>query len=196
VRLAALVLTALACGCSRHEPLTLGTRRDVAPEEREAICADLAQRVKVDQAVRKDPARYGEMPRVDAENTAYVRGIVTDVGWIDAGRFGREAAEAAFLLVQHSGDLPLMLAALPCIEKDAKAGAVSGGNFALLYDRTQLMSGRKQRYGSQLREADDGALVVDRLEDPDRVDEFRASLGMEPLKDYVARFEGEVRIER
>lgn len=175
------------------EPVVPGTRAP-APDEVETIRRELARRRAVDQAVRTDPGRRSGMADVDADNTRYLRGVVADVGWIDAGRFGQPAADAAFLLVQHSGDLALMLAVLPGIERDVRAGAVNGQNYALLYDRTQLMSGGNQRYGTQVR-AEDGASVVPRLEDPDGVDERRRALGLGPLREYLRRFGPDVRIE-
>ena len=178
------------------EPLVLGARRELDEKIVAEIQEELARRRTLDQAVRRDRSRRPEMATVDADNTAYVRGVVTDVGWIDVERFGRPAADAAFLLVQHSGDLPLMLAALPEIEEDVRAGRADAQNFALLYDRTQLMSGGKQRYGSQIRENEDGDLVVYELEDPDRVDARRKELGLAPLRDYLALFGREVGIER
>jgi hypothetical protein len=181
---------------AKAEPLALGTRRELAATEVAAIQGELARRRAVDQAVRRDRGRHAEMARVDADNTAYIKEVVKDVGWIDVERFGRAAADAAFLLVQHSGDLPLMLAALPEIEKDVRAGRADGQNFALLYDRTQLMSGGKQRYGSQIRQNDNGELVVYQLEDPDRVDARRKELGLVPLREYLALFGREVKIER
>lgn len=180
----------------RIVPLTLGTRREVAADEVDKIRDELGRRRTVDQAVRRDRSRHPEMAEVDADNTAYIKEVVKDVGWIDVARFGQGAADAAFLLVQHSGDLPLMLAALPEIEKDVRAGKAHGQNFALLYDRTQLMSGGKQRYGTQVTENEDGKLVVRKLEDPDHVDARRKELGMRPLRAYLALFGDDVKIER
>ncbi|MHC4225167.1 MAG: DUF6624 domain-containing protein [Planctomycetota bacterium] len=178
------------------EALDLGTRRALDEQEVAAIQSELARRRDLDQVVRKDRGRHKEMAQVDADNTAYLKSVAADVGWIDVERFGRAAADGAFLLVQHSGDLPLMMAALPEIEKDVRAGKADAQNYALLYDRTQLMRGGKQRYGSQVRENEAGELVIFRLEDPDNVDAFRKELGLTPLKDYLALFGREVRIER
>jgi YVTN family beta-propeller protein len=178
-------------------PLKLGEWKELPEETVAAIGAELAKRVAVDQAVRKDPSRHGEMGKVDADNTAWLRKTVTVHGWIDAGRFGRKAANAAFLLVQHSGDLALMKAALPLIEMDVRAGSLDGQSYALLYDRLQLMQGGKQRYGTQIvKDEEKGGWVVLRLEDPDRVDERRKSIGLGPLKDYLKLFGDDVRIDR
>jgi hypothetical protein len=177
------------------EPVVLGAAKDLPPDRVDAIRAELARRVEIDQAVRRDSSRHGEMPKVDADNTAYLRKLVTEVGWIDARRFGREAAGAAFLIVQHSGDLPLMAAALPVIEMEVEAGHLAGQEFALLYDRLRLMRGGKQRYGTQVVVRPNGDQVVERLEDPDHVDERRRKVGLGPLADYLELF-GDVKIER
>jgi len=193
-------LSARAEAASRPQPpapLVLGEAKPVPAETLASLKAELAKRVLVDQAVRKDPKRHDEMKQVDADNTAWLRKVAVEHGWIDTERFGTKAANAAFLLVQHSGDLPLMTAALPQIEQEVKAGRLNGQNFALLFDRLQLMQGGQQRYGSQvMKDSKKGDWVVRRLEDPDRVDELRKEMGLEPLEKYLARFGDKVRIER
>lgn len=137
------------------------------------------------------------MMQVDDDNTTWLKKVVVEHGWIDSTRFGTKAANAAFLLVQHSGDLPLMTAALPQIGEEVKAGRLDGQNFALLFDRLQLMQGGRQRYGTQvMKVGSQGDWVVHRLEDPDRVDERRKEMGLGPLEKYLARFGHKVRIER
>jgi hypothetical protein len=122
---------------------------------------------------------------VDADNTARLRELVRDVGWIDVDRFGPEASDAAFLIVQHSGNLALMLAALPRIELDVRRKLLDAQAYALLYDRVQVMLGEKQRFGTQLGHAADGSYVVMPLEDRARVDDFRREIGLFPLKQYL-----------
>lgn len=181
----------------RVVPLVLGEARPLSDEVLASISGELSKRRELDQVVRKDPSRRGEMKQVDTDNTAWLKQVVVEHGWIDSRRFGVKAADAAFLLVQHSGDLPLMLAALPEIEKDVKAGRLNAENFAFLFDRLQIMQGGQQRYGTQIIKDDEqGDWVVSRLEDPDRVDELRKEIGLEPLQDYIARFGHKVRIER
>ncbi len=170
------------------KPLAFGK---VAPLEREKVRAirnELAERLVKDQAVRTDQKRLVEAPKVDEDNTAYLKKIVQECGWVDAERFGQEATNAAFLIVQHSGDLPLMIAALPEIEKDLKAGRLSDGQgFALLYDRTKLYTAEKQRYGSQVSMTNTEVIVLP-LEDKNKVDQYRKELGMTPLSQYLDYF--------
>jgi RNA polymerase sigma factor (sigma-70 family) len=181
------------------KPLALGDPREVPEEKLKAVQRELAKRYKADQAVRadlvgdpqkaNDPKKVKEMVKVDSDNTAYLVKTVKEVGWIDVPRFGKEASDAAFLLVQHSANVPLMLAALPLIEKDVQAKRLDGQPFALLYDRLQLMTGGKQRYGTQLGANDKDEPVVPAVEDRAKVDQYRKELGMVPLAEYLKLFE-------
>jgi hypothetical protein len=171
------------------KPLAFGKPGEVPAERVKAIQDELQKRMAEDQAVRKDSSRHREMGKVDAGNTAWLRKVVGELGWIDAGRFGAPASNAAFLLVQHSADLSLMTAALPEIEKDLKAKRLRDAQpFALLYDRTRLMLGEKQRYGTQLGRNLKGEAVVLPLEDRARVEELRKEIGIFPLKTYLQTF--------
>ncbi len=110
---------------------------------------------------RRNPSRFEGIPpdtllaldtiRVTGENAAYLRALVLEVGWIDVQRFGYPTAVAAFLLVQHSLDLPLMLAAIPEVEKSTGSQGLGGDAYPLLVDRARLLQGERQLYGTQLR---------------------------------------------
>ncbi len=168
----------------------LGEAKPLDEDRLEEIRSELRRRAIEDQAVRTDPRRAGDMRKVDADNTAWLLKTIADVGWIDAGRFGPEAANAAFLIVQHSGDVLLMNTVLPLIEEDVKAGAVDPQNFALLFDRLQLNLGRKQRFGTQIgADPDSGDPIVFPLEDPEHVEEIRREIGLFPLSLYLDFFE-------
>jgi len=121
-------------------------------------------------------------------NAEYMRKLVQEIGWVDARRFGYPTSANAFFLVQHSRDLPLMLTVLPRIKEDAVAGLVSGENYALLYDRTQLRLGRLQRFGSQVARNAAGEWFVLPLEEPQGVDARRKEWGLQLLRDYVGIF--------
>ena len=87
--------------------------------------------------------------------------------------------------VQH-GTIEEQRVLLAEIEPLALAGEFDGQRYALLYDRVAETEGRPQRFGSQ-DACIDGHRTLHTLENPDRVDEWRAQMGMEPLADYRAR---------
>jgi hypothetical protein len=66
-----------------------------------------------------------------------------------------------------------------------KAGKARGASLALLEDRIALGEGRPQTYGSQLLREGNGPLFVQAMEDPDKLDERRASVGLPPMADYL-----------
>lgn len=178
------------------KPLALGDPSAVIAAERlQTLSADLERRGEIDQEVRKPfstkegptPEEQERMMDVDADNVKFLKELLAEVGWIDEDRFGKEASKAAWLIVQHSGDLALMKAILPWLEKEVEATGDNGVSYALLYDRSQIWLGEKQRFGSQIFLGPEGMFVAP-LEDPEHVDERRAKLGMEPLADYKKRF--------
>jgi hypothetical protein len=167
------------------QPYPLTNPGPISPEHLGELQSELQARVKEDQGVRRPPLDQAKIAATDGANTAYLRRLVGQVGWIDVERFGLQASGDAFLLLQHSRDLPLQLAVLPLVERDAHRHHGFGQAYALLFDRTQVNLGRKQRYGSQLDTDASGYPVVLPLEDPAHVDSLRAELGLPPLKDYL-----------
>ncbi len=199
------------------EPMRLGTR-DPAADEVAAIREQLESRREREQDIREqlsqveervrarlasegraadpfsDPEMQDVMSRmmaIDDANTRYVKDLMADVGWIDAARFGDAANDAAFLIVQHCGNLALLRAVTPALKAEFDAGrAPQGPRYALMYDRLTLALGGRQRYGSQLLGRPDGSLYFPRLEDPATVDLRRRTVGLGTLADYAKRFDG------
>jgi hypothetical protein len=193
-------------------PLALPKAVSLSLERVEPIQGELSRRFQEDQAAlmfthgppvpkdqpflrpKYDPtASWGEerdlrQLEVLSSNTKYLKGLVSIVGWIDVRRFGYPASTAAFFIVQHSDDLPLMLAVLPGIKEDVDAGRTDGDAYALLFDRLQLNLGEKQRYGSQVMRDEFGDASLLPVEDPGRLDDLRKGLGMVPIAQYLAVF--------
>ncbi|HXH61407.1 MAG TPA: DUF6624 domain-containing protein [Fimbriimonadaceae bacterium] len=130
-----------------------------------------------------------EVKRVDEENLAMLRKIVDEHGWPTISMVGREAANAAFLVVQHGvSDKPFMQKVLGLMEPLLAKGEVAKQSYALLYDRTALQQGKKQRYGSQVK-AVDGKWAVEPCEDMAHLDERRKVMGLMPIKEYLKMIE-------
>jgi len=164
------------------KPLMLGQAKELPDKRVKSIQEELAQCNKV----RYDP-KLGAT--IDSDNTAYLIKLVQEIGWIDVPRFGAPASRDAFLIVQHSFHIPLMMAALPLIEQDMKAKRLDGKPYAMLFDRLQLELGKKQKYGTQLGANDRGDMVVMALEDRKNVDTVRKAIGLSPLADDLRFFE-------
>ena len=130
-----------------------------------------------------------EMTRVDVANTNRLKQIVKEHGWPTSALVGREASTAAFLIVQHAThDPPFMKRCLALMEPHLESGTVRKQDYALLWDRTALLSGKKQRYGSQV-EPRGGKWVVKPCEDPRNLDARRKAMGLPPMSEYLKRIE-------
>jgi hypothetical protein len=100
---------------------------------------------------------------------------------------GDEGAHTAWLLAQHADrDRVFQQRCLALLERAVADGEASPSDLAYLTDRVLLARGEPQLYGTQLT-ARDWRLVPCRLRDPATVDERRAALGLETLKDYLRR---------
>jgi len=120
---------------------------------------------------------------VDARATLLMRGLLEQWDWIDRQRFGAKISEYAWLLVQHADDHPeFQQLTLSRMAPYLSGGGVKKAHYAYLFDRVAVNAGEKQRYGTQpIWECTaDGHLELQPTEDPEHIDERRASLGMKP----------------
>jgi hypothetical protein len=72
----------------------------------------------------------------------------------------------------------------PLIEKAVKNGDLSKEQYALMKDRILMDEGKPQIFGSQIK---NGKLYD--LEAPETVNERRQEMGLEPIEDYLKRFD-------
>ncbi len=156
-----------------------------------ALCAELLELRDKDQIPRhrllespQDPRLAAELEKVDAENLARLLKILDDRGWPRRSQVGERAAGAAWLIIQHA-DLATQQRFIGTMQEAVEAGELDPGLVALTVDRIRVGEGKPQIYGTQFRMAA-GELVLEPLEDPEHVDERRASVGLPPLAEYEA----------
>ena len=110
-----------------------------------------------------------------------MRELVKRHGWPVKRLVGRDGAHAAWLLVQHADSDPTFQVNCLALMKVAEAGEVERADIAYLTDRIRVGANQPQVYGTQVR--DD--LTPHKIEDFKNVDRRRASVGLEPLADYL-----------
>lgn len=188
-----LGMVCLAAACARRAAPPSPADRGTDPSLR----AELLRRVAVDQVARErfvaglraggppDSAAVTRMAAIDAENTAWLAGVVARRGWPGRGLVGADAADAAFLLAQHADrDTAFQARALPLLERAHRAGEATGQQVALLTDRLAAARGRPQVYGTQA-DVRDGRVVLKPVADSAGLDARRASVGLPPLREYL-----------
>ncbi len=164
------------------------------PELREELlkrmAADVQIRTETTQkykGVPVPPAVQEEMRKIDAENTAWIKPLMKQHGWLGNSLVGVDGATATFLLVQHTPDAEFRKSSLELLQKAFKEGEARGDQLALLTDRVLMLEGKPQRYGTQTRITKDGKFEVPPIEDEANVDKRRAEVGLGPLAEYIER---------
>lgn len=154
---------------------------------------ELEERGQRDQRVREgfgaggriDSAQARAMVQTDSSNSSWLNAYVARWGWPTSAQVGREAVEAAFLIVQHAvHDTAFMRAMLPHIKDAHRRGDLNGGSVAMLTDRLEVKAGHRQIYGTQLS-LQNGRWVLDPIADSTGVDARRARMGLPPLAEYL-----------
>jgi hypothetical protein len=100
---------------------------------------ELLQRSEQDQAPRGTPEPdFETMVSVDADNLAWLKDVVTEVGWPGRSMVGEDGAHAAWLLAQHAdqdpafqrGCLELLTQAVASGEASSRPGVPNGSGTA------------------------------------------------------------------
>lgn len=139
-------------------------------------------------ALSEDYGRQLAWRRLTARHGDRLAEIMAEHGWPGTALVGTEASRAAWLVAQHADrQLDVQRQALALMEKAAEAGEADAAQVAFLRDRTYVNEGREQVYGTQIAGVRDGAPVPWPCADPDRVDELRAEVGIEPFAVHTAR---------
>ena len=101
---------------------------------------------------------------------------------------GYDAALHFWTIVQHSDhDVEFQAQVLKAMEKQLKKNNVSRRNYAYLYDRVKQNLGIEQLYGTQIDWSTRKAQPY-KLKDPEKVNERRKEMELEPIEEYLAAF--------
>ena len=157
---------------------------------------DQQDRLKIDAVTKEHGNNSPELQALwktihekDATNLTKIKGIVDTRGWVGPEEVGPEANNALFLVIQHA-DTATQQRYLPLLRRAVREKKAHPSQLALLEDRVALAEGRRQTYGSQLMsDPKDGHLYVRPLDDPDRVDERRAAMGLGTMAEYLKHWD-------
>jgi len=190
----------------RWQPLLRKLAATVAQAEaklNQPLKRELTQLLELDQGLRRQigptQEKYGfkspqmdslwqQLRRADDRNLPRVTAIIDQYGWPGKSLVGRSGSLAAFLVIQHS-NLATMQKYLPLMRAAAAKGELPKQNLALVEDRVLTFQNKPQIYGSQLQTNQaTGKTEFLPIADEARVDERRASMGLEPLAEYAKDF--------
>lgn len=149
-----------------------------------------------DLRVREELARDGRlfegyhalMRAVHDRHAERLAAILDAHGWPGRSLVGEEAAEAAWLVLQHAiGHPALQRRGLALLTAAAASGEVLPAHVAMLDDRIRCNEGGYQRYGTQFDWDEHGRLSPLPIEDEAHVDARRREVGLGPLAQDIER---------
>jgi len=132
---------------------------------------------------------------IDLFNTEHLKSILAIHGWINISKFGKESDHQAWLLVQHADhDRVFQEKSLFTVEKLLQIGETNKTNYAYLYDRVAINSGKKQRYGTQVNIENDSRELLPYEGTLEKVNERRHEVGLEPVEHYLEKIKSVYRV--
>ncbi len=116
---------------------------------------------------------------IDGIHNRYIHQIIDEYGYPTEKSVGKEGMKKFWLLVQHQdSDVTLQKA---CLRKCDFAPKEK----AYLIDRVLVNTGKKQRYGTQMRRTINGSLAPRTITQKKGVDARRKSVGLGTLEKYI-----------
>lgn len=176
---------------------------DIADMTLDQIKAELIAMRDLDQELVRettdgsvlDHAEVARIQRIDRVHAARLAEIVDTIGWPTREQVGVEAAQGAFVVVQHAGHNPeLQNRCLALMVDQVEEGQLPAAYVALLTDRIRLFANQPQVFGTQMTfetGADGAARCVPAIaiEDPKNLDARRALMGLAPHEGFIAQLE-------
>lgn len=167
------------------------------------IAAELAAMRDLDQQLVREstggvPLDHAEVARIREIDRAHAKRlgeIVAHIGWPTRELVGVEAAQGAFVVVQHAGHDPaLQNRCLDLMVDQVQQGKLPAPYVALLTDRIRLFAGQPQVFGTQMTfqtDSDGIARCVPAvaIEDPANLDARRDLMGLPPHTHFIAQLE-------
>ncbi len=168
----------------------------------EQIAAELTAMRNLDQELVREstgaplpPAEVNRIRAIDRAHAARLSEIVDHIGWPTRELVGIEAAQGAFVVVQHAGHAPdLQNRCLALMVDQVEQGKLPAPYVALLTDRIRLFTGQPQVFGTQMTfvTGDDGVarcVPAVAIEDPANLDARRDLMGLPPHTNFIAQLE-------
>ena len=151
----------------------------------QAVRADWAK-VATGNVTQEEAIEYAlKMEETDNASLASVSHILDNYGW-PAG-LSDAANKTIFLVIDHS-DLKTMNKYIGLFRDAVEKGYLSMNDLVTMEDRMLMNAGKPQKYGTQAYSlVEDGKTVIYiwPIEDPDKLDALRKSVGLMPIESYL-----------
>lgn len=124
-----------------------------------------------------------EMKKLHNHHAEILFTLIEEKGYPTSQKLGKEAAEAAWILILHSIGKPnYMRKWAVLLEMEVKNHRASPKELAYLTDRIAVLEGKPQSYGTQFDWDEKGELSPQPFDDLIQVNERRHSIGLNSLQ--------------
>lgn len=148
--------------------------------------ADLALR---DELIRSGRLFNGYDPEMEAlhnKHAEILNDIIDKIGYPTVDKVGKEANEAAWLVIQHSiGQPAFMKKCAVLLEKAVEENQADAKQLAYLTDRIASFEGRPQLYGTQFDWDAGGEMNPYLFDDLEKVNQRRKAIGLNSLEEQT-----------
>lgn len=148
--------------------------------------ADLGLRDKLVRNGKLFDGYNHEMEALHEKNAEILSNIIDKIGYPTIEKVGKEANEAAWLVIQHSiGKPEFMRKCIVLLEKAVAEKQCDAKQLAYLSDRIAVFEGRAQLYGTQFDWDENGEMNPKMFDDIEKVNERRKSVGLNSLQEQI-----------
>lgn len=119
-------------------------------------------------------------------NCSAIKNYFKEYGYPTITNNGENISHTFWLLVQHCDhDTDFQKQVLSVMKKELKRDNVDKINYAYLYDRVQINSGKKQLYGTQVGFDERYQPYIKELRSPSEVNTRRKTIGLNTIEEYL-----------
>jgi hypothetical protein len=148
--------------------------------------ADLALRNKLVQSGQLSEGYNEEMKELHNRNAKVLSDIIDTIGYPTIDKVGKEANEAAWLVIQHSiGQPEFMKKSAELLKSAVNENKADPKSLAYLTDRIAVLEGKPQLYGTQFDWDKHGNLSPNLFDDLNKVNKRRKSIGLNTLEEQT-----------
>jgi len=148
--------------------------------------ADLELREKLIKNGKLFDGYNKEMEALHIKNADILNEIIEKIGYPTIEKVGREANDAAWLVIQHSISRPeFMKKCAVLLEKAVKEKQVDAKQFAYLSDRIAVFEDRPQLYGTQFDWDENGEMSPKPFDELEKVNDRRKTIGLNSLPEQI-----------
>jgi hypothetical protein len=127
-----------------------------------------------------------EMAKIHNKNAEILNEIINTIGYPTVEKVGKEASEAAWLVIQHSiGKPDFMKKCLELLAFAVRENKASSKSLAYLTDRVAVFEGNPQLYGTQFDWDENGELCPNLFDDLTKVNQRRKTIGLNTLEEQT-----------